>query len=145
MLRPNVRVWPALFVLLAMTAGVAGCGSTTTTPTSSVTTTNTTTITETYTGTVSVGGGTTFSFGVTALGTVTATYQSMTPASGATMGLALGIWNGASCQVIIANDNAVVNSTVIGQASAAGNLCVRAYDIGKLTATQTVTLSITHF
>jgi hypothetical protein len=69
----------------------------------------------------------------------------MAPATGATMGLALGIWNGASCNIVIANDNAIVNTTVIGQASAAGTLCVRAYDIGKLTATQTVELSITHF
>jgi len=29
--------------------------------------------------------------------------------------------------------------------TAAGNLCVRAYDIGKLTATQTIEITVTHF
>ena len=147
MLRQNVRVVRALFavvVVVAIGAGAAGCGSTTTTTTTTPTT-PAVSITETYTGTVAVNGAATFSFGVVAAGAVTATYKSMSPATGATMGLALGTWNGASCQVVIANDNAVVNSTVIGQASAAGNLCVRAYDIGKLTATQTIELSITHF
>jgi hypothetical protein len=144
MLRPNVRVLPALCVLVAMTAGAAGCGATATTTTTTPTTPSVL-ITETYTGTVTVGGASTFSFGVLATGPVTATYSSISPATGATMGLALGTWNGSACQIVIANDNAIVNSTVIGQASAAGTLCVRAYDIGKLAATQTVQLSITHF
>ena len=147
MLRQNLRVvraLPAVSLLAALTAGAAGCGSNdTTTPTTP--TTPAVAITETYTGTVAVSGAASFSFGVTAAGAVTATYKSMTPATGATMGLALGIWNGTSCSIVIANDNAIVSSTVIGQASAAGTLCVRAYDIGKLTGTQTVELSITHF
>jgi hypothetical protein len=147
MLRQTVRVvraLPAAGILIAMTAGAAACGSNdTTTPTTPTTTP--VSITETYTGTVAVNGAASFSFGVTAAGAVTATYKSMAPATGATMGLALGIWNGASCNIVIANDNAIVNTTVIGQASAAGTLCVRAYDIGKLTGVQTVELSITHF
>jgi hypothetical protein len=147
MLRQNVRVLRALAgvtVLVAMTAGTAGCGAdNTTTPTTP--TTPAVSITETYTGTVAVNGAATFSFGVTAAGAVTATYTKLSPVSGATMGLALGIWNGASCNIVIANDNAILNSTVIGQTSAAGTLCARAYDIGKLTGTQTVELSITHF
>jgi len=147
MLRPNVTVFRArlaVVAVVAMTAGAAGCGSdTTTTPTTPTSTPAS--ITESYKGTVGVNGAATFSFGVTASGSVTATYTSMSPASAATMGLALGIWNGSSCNVVIANDNAIVNSTVVGTASAAGTLCVRAYDIGKLAATQTVELSITHF
>jgi hypothetical protein len=148
MLRQKVRVLPALFAVVAIaatTAGAAGCGSTTTTSTNTSTTSPSVSVTETYQGTVAVNGATTFSFGVAAAGAVTATYTSISPATGATMGLALGIWNGASCNVIIANDNAIVNSTVIGQASAAGTLCVRAYDVGRLSATQTIELSITHF
>jgi len=147
MLRQNVssmRALAGVSVLVAMTAGAAGCGADdTTTPTTP--TTPAVSITETYTGTVAVNGAATFSFGVTAAGAVTATYKSMSPATGAAMGLALGIWNGSSCNIVIANDNAILNTTVIGQASAAGTLCVRAYDIGKLTGTQTVELSITHF
>jgi len=148
MRRQNVRGLRAHLAVVAavvMTAGAAGCGTDSTTSSSNTSTAPSVSITETYTGTVAVNGAATFSFGVTAAGAVTATYKSMSPASGAAMGLALGIWNGASCSIVIANDNAILNSTVIGQASAAGTLCVRAYDIGKLTGTQTVELSITHF
>ena len=149
MRRQNLRVFRALLAVVsvaAMTAGAAGCGSSTTPTTTTTTTTSPSVlITETYKGTVAVNGATAFSFGVAAAGAVTATYKSISPAAGATMGLALGIWNGTSCSVVVANDNAILNSTVIGNATAAGTLCVRAYDIGKLTATQTVELSITHF
>ena len=67
-------------------------------------------------------GFTSFFSPVTAVGAVTATYKSISPATTATMGIALGIWNGSSCGVVIANDNAIVNTTVIGNASAAGTL-----------------------
>ena len=145
MLRQTVRVMPLVFALLIPALAATGCRSKTTTPTSTGTSTPPVTVTETFSGTVAVNGAATFSFGVTTSGAVTATYKTISPASSATMGLALGIWNGSSCSVVIANDNAVVNSVVIGSASAAGTLCVRAYDVGRLSATQTVELSITHF
>lgn len=144
MRRLSTRVNPALLALVLPAMLAAGCDSTTT-PTNSDTSVQPVSITETFQGTVAVNGAATFSFGVNAVGTVTATYKSISPTSGATMGLALGIWNGASCGIVIANDNAIINSTVIGNASAAGTLCVRAYDVGRLSATQTVELSITHF
>lgn len=144
MRRLTTRVTPLLFALVVPALG-AGCGATATPTATSTSTSPSVSITETFQGTVAVNGAATFSFGVTTLGAVTATYKSIAPNTGATMGLALGIWNGSSCAVVIANDNAIVNSTVIGNASAAGTLCVRAYDVGRLTATQTVELSITHF
>lgn len=147
-MRPNVRVLRALMaavVVAAMTAGAAGCGATATSTSTTTTTAPSVLITETFAGTVAVNGAAAFSFNVLGSGAITATYKSMSPATGATMGLALGTWNGASCSVVIANDNAIVNSTVAGQASAAGTLCVRAYDIGKLTALQNIELSITHY
>lgn len=143
MRRPTARV-NTLFALALPALLASGCDSTTT-PTSTDTSTTPVSITETFQGTVGVNGAATFSFGVTAEGAVTATYKSISPATSATMGIALGIWNGSSCGVVIANDNAIVNTTVIGNASAAGTLCVRAYDVGRLTATQTIELSITHF
>ncbi len=144
MSRLTARVSPLLLALAIPALGAAGCESTQA-PTGSNNSQTPTSITETFQGTVAVNGAATFSFGVTASGTVTATYKSISPTSGATMGLALGIWNGNSCSVVIANDNAILNSTVIGNASAAGTLCVRAYDVGRLPATQTVELTITHF
>lgn len=143
-MRRLTQVTPLLFALIVPALG-AGCGATTTPTSTDTTTSPSVSITETFQGTVAVNGAATFSFGVTALGAITATYKSISPATGATMGLALGVWNGSSCAVVIANDNAIVNSTVIGNASAAGTLCVRAYDVGRLTAAQTVELSITHF
>ena len=145
MRRLTVRAIPMVFALLAPALGAAGCGTDNTQTSTNTSTSPSVTITETFQGTVAISGAAVFSFGVTTSGNVTATYKSMSPAAGATMGLALGIWNGSSCNVVIANDNAIVNSTVVGTASAAGTLCVRAYDIGKLAATQTVELSITHF
>ena len=144
MRRLTTRVSPLLFALVLPALGAAGCDSTTT-PTSTDTSATPTSITETFQGTVSVSGAATFSFGVLAQGAVTATYKTISPATTATMGLALGVWNGTTCSVIIANDNAVLNTTVLGNASAAGTLCVRAYDVGRLTATQTVELTVTHF
>lgn len=145
MRRLSTRVSPLLLALVLAALGAAGCDSTTTPTNATNTSTTPTSITETFQGTVSINGAATFPFGVLAQGAVTATYKTIAPATTATMGLALGVWNGTTCSVIIANDNAVLNSTVIGNASAAGTLCVRAYDIGRLTATQTVELTVTHF
>lgn len=145
MRRLTVRALPALFAMLIPALGAAGCGDDPTSNSSNTSTSPSVLVTETYTGTVAVGGAAVFSFGVTAAGNVTGTVKSISPDSAVAMGLSLGIWNGSSCSVVIANDNAFVNSTVIGAASATGTLCVRAYDIGKLTATQTVELSVTHY
>jgi hypothetical protein len=148
MRRPTLRahamhVLP--FVLVpVLAAGAAGCGDDNTSSNGSNTAPSVM-VTETFSGSVAQNSGTTFPFTVGTAGAVTATFKSMSPDTGATMGLALGVWNGASCNVIIANDNAVVNTTVQGQSSAAGSLCVRAYDLGKLTAPQLVEISITHF
>ncbi len=144
MRRLTARTLTTVLALALPALGAAGCDSTTT-PTSTDTTGTPVTITETYSGTVAVNGAATFSFGVTAAGSVTATYKTISPTATATMGIALGVWNGTSCNVVIANDNAIVNTTVVGTASAAGTLCVRAYDIGKLTATQNIEVAITHF
>lgn len=135
-----------LFFALAIPAlAAAGCESTAE-PSGTDSTTTPTVITETFVGTVAVNGAATFSFGVTASGSVTAAYKNISPTAGSTMGLALGIWStSGTCNVVIANDNAILNSGVVGNASAAGTLCVRAYDVGRLSATQTVELTITHY
>jgi hypothetical protein len=144
MRRLTTRVRPFLFVLALPALGAAGCESTDA-PTGSDTTTTPVAITDTFLGTVAVNGAATFSFGVNGSGAVTATYKSISPTPGSTMGLALGIWNGSSCGIVIANDNAILNTAVVGNSTAAGTLCVRAYDVGRLSATQTVELTITHF
>jgi hypothetical protein len=61
------------------------------------------------------------------------------------IGVSLGTWNGASCAIEIANDNVSQGSSLIGRATAAGNLCVRVYDVGFVPGTANYELLIDHF
>ena len=115
------------------------------TSTSTTTTSPSTLVTEAFSGTIAKNGAATFNFAATASGSVTAQVKSMSPDSSALIGLGLGTWNGVACQIVIANDAASVGLTISGAASAAGNLCVRVYDIGKLTQSQTLEVTITHY
>jgi hypothetical protein len=87
------------------------------------------TVTETFTGTLTINGAITHSFVTGSFGTVTSTLTVVTPDT-TVLGMALGTWNGISCQLIIAADKAAVNTSVIGNVSSVGNLCVRLYDAG---------------
>ena len=104
-----------------------------------------------FTGTLVINGGVTTPFVVTLPGTVTAILDSLAPNpdSALTVGLALGTWNGTSCAVQMLeglfNDNTGVGSGIAGQANAAGNLCVRIADNGKLTEPVTFSVTIKHY
>ncbi len=144
--RLSVRFATTLLALAIPALGAAGCDNNNTTDASTAsTTTPSTSVTESFAGTISVSGAASFNFTANGSGTVTATLKSVSPATTAIMGIALGVWNGVSCQVVIANDAATANTTVIGSTTSSGTLCVRAYDVGKLTATQTIELNVTHF
>jgi hypothetical protein len=128
-----------ILVLVVLVAGAA-CGSKT--PTTPTTPTPTTT-TETFTGTLNKNGAVSHSFSVTVAGTVTVTATTLDPV--ATIGLALGTWNGVACQVVIANDAATMGTTVPGTATAAGSLCARIYDAaGTVTNPVAYTLTAVH-
>jgi hypothetical protein len=144
MRRLSNRFVTTLFAITLPALGAAGCGSTST-ASSLTTTTAPIQITEAFSGTLAVKGGTTFTFAAAGSGSVTAMLKTVSPDSTVLLGLALGTWNGTSCQVVIANDAAAANVTITGAASAAGNLCVRAYDIGKLTQTENIEVTVTHF
>jgi len=76
---------------------------------------------------------------------VSASLGELTPVSTAVISLSLGTWNGQSCQVTIARDDATSLSSVVGTASA-GNFCVRLSDPnGGLTEPIDYTVSVTHF
>jgi len=132
----------ALIALGSLTAGACNDDSTTT-PTTPTTPTPVTT-TETFTGSLTVNGAATHVFSVTVAGTVTAQITAVDPSSAQVFGLSMGTWNGASCQIIIANDAAVLNSIVTGQATAATALCARVYDVGKLADPLSYTLTVIH-
>lgn len=131
-----------IVLLLALAScGAAACNDTTTTTTPTTTTTNTS---ETLTGTVTVNGAVTHQFSATSRGTVTATLNSLAPDANQTIGVSLGTWNGTTCQIILANDQAVVGAGVLGMVSGVGNLCLRVYDVGKLTGPETYTITVSH-
>jgi hypothetical protein len=46
---------------------------------------------------------------------------------------------------VIANDNVSQGSSISGRATAAGNLCVRVYDVGLLPGSANYELLIDHF
>ena len=146
MRRLSSRFVTSLFAIAIPALGAAGCNSDTTTPTTTTTTTTTPVqIVEAFSGTLAVNGAANFNFAATASGGVTAFLKTMTPATTGIVGLALGTWNGSVCQVVVANDAATPSITVTAAATAAGNLCVRIYDVGKFTAAQTFEITITHF
>jgi len=145
MRRLSDRFKTTLLALTIPALGAAGCGTTTDVASTASLATPSTTVTEAFSGTLNVNGAVTFNFAATASGAVTAQIKSIAPTSTAIIGLALGTWNGVGCQVVIANDAASASVVVTGATTAAGNLCVRAYDVGKLTSTQTLEVTITHY
>jgi hypothetical protein len=129
------------FFAVALALGAAACGNdpvTTPTPTTPVT------VTDTFSGTLTPNGATTRPFTTAASGTVTATLSSLAPDSTLIIGLALGIWNGNSCQVIFSKDTATQFSQVQGAVSSAGSLCVRVYDVGNLIDPATYEVQVNH-
>lgn len=138
----DMRVRAARVVLcVSLALGAAACGEEIQTPT---TPTEPTTVTETFSGTVTVNGAVTHPFATTTTGLVTVTLASLSP-EGATVGLSLGTWNGASCAIIIANDQAVRTSVVTGTVTTVGGLlCARVYDVGRMTEAASYEVSVTH-
>jgi hypothetical protein len=117
---------------------------------SSLTTpTNPTIFTDTFTGTLSTNGSFTHSFTTANLGAVTVTIVSLAPSSSQIVGLSLGVWNGSACSTSpqtggSSSDTATTGSSITLNASAAGSLCVRLYDVGFITAPVIYTLQVTH-
>jgi hypothetical protein len=90
-------------------------------------------VTETFSGTLTPNGAATHLFVASRSGTITATLATLNPSTTGPdtpllVGLSLGLWNGAFCETILANDQATQGSTVTGNASSATTLCARVYD-----------------
>jgi len=118
----------------------AACNNTTTTPTTPTTAAS---FTDTFTGTLNKNGASNFQFSVAAAGAVFATLSSVADSS-MQVGLSLGTWNGVSCTIILANDNAQLGTTVSGTASGVGTLCARVYDVGKVTTPLDYQITVVH-
>lgn len=128
-------------MLLAAALVVAGCDNEieNRTPTEPAPTT-----TDTFTGTITINGAATHTFTTVAAGLVTATLVTVTPDAAIQVGLALGTWNTVNCQITLPKDDAVQGIAVIGQVSGQGTLCVRIYDVGKMTEALTYTITVEH-
>ena len=101
--------------------------------------------TETFSGTLTVNGGQTHQFFTSATGPVTATLTSLGETPPANVGFSLGTMAGATCTIVLANDQAVVTSVLTGTVSTLqGALCARMYDVGKLTGPVDYTFTVSH-
>ena len=111
--------------------------------------TTTTVLTETFSGTLTRNSAYTHPFSVSDSGDVSVFLITSADARDANssipIGVSLGTWNGASCAIVIANDNVAPGSSITGRATAAGNLCVRVYDVGFVPAASTYELLIDHY
>ncbi|MGD9904900.1 MAG: hypothetical protein AB7U83_15655 [Vicinamibacterales bacterium] len=139
------RVTLACTLLLSLIA--AGCGDNDdNTDTGSTPTEPSDTVTDTFSGTLTRNGGTSHPFPVisAAGGDVVATLRSVSPDSSTVLGMALGTWNGTSCQAVIANDRAVVSASILGRATSVGTLCLRIYDVGTVVEPQDYEVEVVH-
>ncbi|HXT70846.1 MAG TPA: hypothetical protein VN700_13885 [Vicinamibacterales bacterium] len=140
---PLLRRFALISTLALVAAGASACdGGGTTTPTTP--TTPTTTVTETFAGSITTNGAASFTFPTGAAGSVTATLRTITPVSTIQLSLALGTWNGISCQVVLTNDRATSGGSVTGNVSGSGTLCVRIADIGQVAGTSGFEIVVVH-
>lgn len=130
----------AICVALAGSLAAAGCDDTVTTGPSAVVSVA---VTDTFSGTLSRNGAATYPFSTNA-GSVTATITVLSPDSTVVVGVSMGVWNGNSCEVILSRDNATQGTSVVGSATAPGNLCVRIHDIGTLVQPSAYQIDVTH-
>jgi hypothetical protein len=137
-------------LLLIPVLGALACGSNSTTASGTTPSALPNVLTETFSGTLNRNSAYTHPFSVTDSGTVSVflitSADPRNPDNDAIpLGVSLGTWNGVSCAIVIANDNVSPGSSITGQATAAGNLCVRVYDVGFVPGSATYELLIDHY
>ena len=134
----------ALWVPAVLLAALAASGCSDNSAPSGPTGPPPTAITETFDGTLTVNGAVTQPFVVGTAGTVVVRLAALEPAD-AVIGVSIGTWNGVTCQIVIANDNATSGASATGNATSTGNYCVRVYDVGKLTRAAGYQITLIHF
>ncbi|HXD73215.1 MAG TPA: hypothetical protein VN628_05750 [Vicinamibacterales bacterium] len=149
MLRPLARLLAPVVTVLVVGLSTSACSDNTLSQLAAASTTSTQTFTDTFTGTLSQNGAFQHIFTIQTLGAVTVTIINLSPASTQVVGLSLGVWTGAQCSTSpqtggASNDTATTGSTITLNATAAGNLCARLYDVGFVTQPVLYTLQITH-
>jgi hypothetical protein len=138
---PRSTVLASLALAAALTT--AACGDDGPDPPSNPTTP--VVVTETFPGVLNPNGGRTHQFNADRAGDVIASLTSLAPNPDVVIGLGIGTWNGVSCSIIIANDNAKLNVGIIGSATGTGAFCVRVYDVGNLTGLVDYAVTVQHY
>lgn len=138
-----VRSIASLLTLLILAAVAAGCGSNTDTGTSP--SDPIPTVEVFADAALNPNGARVHPFAVQAPGSVTAALTTLEPDATVLIGLGMGTWNGVACNITIANDSATQGTVLIGTASAAGNLCLRVFDNGRLARTAGYVVTVTHY
>ena len=138
-------------IALVAVAGLAttACSDNTLSQLAAASQTTPTTQTDTFTGTLSQNGAFTHIFTISTLGSVTVTILNLQPNATQLVGLSLGVWTGTSCSTSpqtggSATDVATTGTSITLNATAAGNLCSRLYDVGFVTTPVIYTMQITH-
>ena len=133
-----------LFTAVLVVAAAVSCSNSPTTPTLP-TTPSAVTSTETFTGTLNKNGANTHTFFTSATGAVQATLTALSPDSTTSVGFSMGTFTGSTCSILLANDNAVKTSVITGTVnSIGGSLCIRVYDIGKVSEETSYEVQVVH-
>ena len=75
---------------------------------------------------------------------ITASLTSLSPVATLAIGISIGTWDGTVCSASLSNDNARVSDQLTGNTSVTGSYCIRVYDVGNITATEQVAVTVTH-
>jgi ABC-type Fe3+-hydroxamate transport system substrate-binding protein len=147
MLRMLVRTTVPLLLVAALTT--SACSDNTLSQLAAASQTNPNPSTDTFTGTLSQNGAFTHIFTIQTLGAVTVTIVNLSPNTSQIVGLSLGVWNGTACSTSpqtggSSSDIATTGTSITLNATAAGNLCARLYDVGFVTTPVIYTMQITH-
>jgi hypothetical protein len=102
-------------------------------------------VTTTFDGSLPVNAAITHRFTTTSRGEITVTLEALSPAGTPTVAIALGVWTGASCNLIISNLEAAAGAKLVGTGNEPGQFCARIADVGRLTSTATYTIKVTYF
>jgi hypothetical protein len=127
---------PTLWGLLA--AVLAACGGSDN-PNPTAPTVDT--VTEQFSGTLTVNGAQTHTFTVPRQGGILAVLADLTP-DGGVVGFQLGTQNGTLCTAVISADTAAEGTRIVGATSTSGEICVRIYDVGQLSAPVEYTIQV---
>ena len=151
------RLFWRMLLMVAVAAVASACDDNNSFSAPTGPTTPPTVLTETFSGTLFKNAAYTHPFSVTDSGDVSVfLLQSVDPAhpenNAIPIGISLGTWNGVSCAIVIASDSVMPVNTdnpsqgrLTGRATAAGNLCVRVYDVGFVSGSANYELLIDHY